>query len=75
MRVFEFGTLCGLEENVSTKGNSEQYQRHFRSFVAYCQDLKVFPRAQIFLPHSVYILLKRVYSATPILHSHILSFP
>lgn len=74
IRVFEFGTLCGLEENFSTKCNSEQYERHFRSFVAYCQDLKVFPRAQIFLPHPVFALLNRMYSAMPILHSHILGF-
>lgn len=73
--VFEFGTLCGLEENFSTKCNSEQHQRHFRSFVAYCQDLKFLPRAQIFLLHPVFILLIRMYSATPILHSHILGFP
>ena len=52
MRVFDCGTLCGLEENISIKCTSEQYQRHFRSFVAYCQDLKVFPRAQIFFAAS-----------------------
>ena len=75
IRVFEFGTLCGLEENFFTKCNSVQYQRHFRSFVAYCQDLKVFPKAQIFLPHSVFILLNRLYSTKPVLHLHILGFP
>jgi len=48
IRIFEFDTLCGLEENFYTKCNYEQYQRHFRPFVAYCQDLKVFPRARIF---------------------------
>jgi len=51
IRVFEFGTLCGLEENFSMMCNSEQYERHFWSCVAYCQDMKVFPRAQIFFCH------------------------
>jgi hypothetical protein len=61
VRGFQFGTLYGSEETVSTQCASEWYQRHFRSCEIYCQALKRFSKSSDLLaPSCVYSAQKNV---------------